>query len=141
MRRAWAVGVPCNALPGGYGATRARHSAWLLGHPRYCCCSQRSHWREAKVPCVGPGLLSGPFPTFRPGGYAGVPGPDVPLSGGCGAVDRMSRYREAWTWYADASPGKQHVVMVVGAALVVMVLLAIVVVALVVFGVSPDEAL
>ena len=50
----------------------------------------------------------------------------------------MSRYR---TWYLDASPGKQHVVMLVGASLMVMVLIVIVVVALAVFGVNPNGAL
>jgi hypothetical protein len=56
-------------------------------------------------------------------------------------VDQMSRYRNARTWYAEASPGTQHFVMLVAASLVVVVLIALVVIALAVFGVSADGGL
>jgi hypothetical protein len=46
---------------------------------------------------------------------------------GVGAVEQVSGYRKAWTWYAEASPVKQHAVMLVVASLLVMVLIAILV--------------
>ena len=60
---------------------------------------------------------------------------------GCGGVDRTSEHRTARTWYAEASPGTQHAVMLVAASLLVMVLIAIAVLVLAVFGVSADGAL
>jgi hypothetical protein len=56
-------------------------------------------------------------------------------------VERTSEHRNAGTWYAEASPVTQHLVMLVVASLVVLVLIAIVVVVLAVFGVSADGAL
>lgn len=79
--------------------------------------------------------------TLPPRGYAGAAQARRSAKWGCGAVDRASRWREARTWYADASPSEQHVVMLVGAALVVIALIAIVLVALAVFGVNPDGTL
>ena len=55
-------------------------------------------------------------------------------------MDRTSRHRNARTWYAEASPGKQHFAMLVAASLMVVVLIAIAIVALAVLGVSPDGA-
>jgi hypothetical protein len=56
-------------------------------------------------------------------------------------VDRTREHRNALAWYADASPGKQHLAMLVVASLMVLVLIAIAAVALAVFGVSTDGAL
>jgi hypothetical protein len=60
---------------------------------------------------------------------------------GCGAVVGTTRYREARTWYAGASPGRQHFVMLVAASLLIVALLAIAIAVFAIFGVSADGAL
>jgi predicted membrane-bound mannosyltransferase len=56
-------------------------------------------------------------------------------------VERTSEHRNVRTWYAEASPVAQHVVMLLAASLIVLVLIAIAVVVHGVFGVSADGAL
>jgi hypothetical protein len=56
-------------------------------------------------------------------------------------VERTSEHRNARTWYAEASPVAQHVVMLLVASLVALVLIAIAVGVRAVFGVSADGAL
>jgi hypothetical protein len=56
-------------------------------------------------------------------------------------VDRTREHRNARAWYADASPGKQHLAMLVVASLTVLVLIGIAAVALAIFGVSTDGTL
>jgi hypothetical protein len=73
-------------------------------------------------------------------GLTALPGSDIPPSGGVG-VERTSRHRNARTWYAEASPGKQHLVMLAAASLMVLVLIAIVALVLMVFGGSAEGAL
>jgi len=68
-------------------------------------------------------------------------GPDIPSSEGCGVVDRMSRYRNARTWYLEAPPGAQHFVVLVVAPLMVLVLITIALLVLAVFRVNLDWAL
>jgi hypothetical protein len=56
-------------------------------------------------------------------------------------MDQLSKRRRARTWYAEASPGERHFVVLVAAPLMVLVLIVVAVVVLALFGVSAGGAL